>query len=322
MLLDRLRIRGRLALLILVMLIAAIVQTVAAAVEIGDHATRAADTAARVHSAGEVAVLVRSLQQERLAAVGLLLHRVDRGDLLLAQATTDDAVDVVRTLALPTVDGGLGDLGQLTQLRAGVASGALPPAAIITGYSQLVTNALDSIRLPDVVDGDTEQGKAVIALDGVLRANEGFAEVLASMLAGGTPNIVSSYLAGLDLLGQGALRFVAYATPEEAGLYGIAQQAVNARLGPDFNGAMIAAPSATIGILNTRRATPMSRRSAVSASTSSRRSSPTPSPPPTTRSGRAPPGPSRSSACPCSSSWWRSCSVWPSRGRSPTRSGS
>jgi signal transduction histidine kinase len=257
-LLGRLRIRGRLALLILVPLLAALVPTVVAAVGIGQQAARAASTANRVREASQVAKLVRALQLERLAAVGVLVGQVDHRELVLAEANTQDAASAVNQLGLPKVDtdhgqggGGLPDLSLLPRLRGAVEFRQIRPLDLITAYTDIVSDQLDRLRLPDFVDGNTAQGNGAVALDGVLRGNEGFAAALASMVAGHTPDIADAYIAALDLVQQGALRFVAYATIDEAALYNIAQQAVNSRLGPDFNRAMaLGGPAATIGILD------------------------------------------------------------------------
>jgi signal transduction histidine kinase len=250
-LLGRLRISSRLALLILVPLVAALGPTVLAAVNIGQQATRAAETASRVRAATQVAILVRSLQRERLAAVGLLLRKADLGDLLLAEANTQDAADAVGKLGLSTVDTQLPTLAHLDDLRKAVLAGLIRPVDVISAYSLIAIQMLDSVKLLDVVDGNTAQGQDTIALDAVLRANEGFAMAMVSMAAGGTPDIASAYVTALDLMMHGAQRFVLYATPGQQALYVGGQDAVNARLGKDFNASMVGGPAATIKILST-----------------------------------------------------------------------
>jgi signal transduction histidine kinase len=250
-LLGRLRIRSRLALLILVPIIAALIQTTVAAVAIGQQATKAAQTANHVRDASEVAVLLRALEREQLTSVGLLLGHVSRTDLALVQATTDDAAASIVHLGLLPPDTTLPTLKDLAPLRDKVLTHAIRPVDVITTYSEILVQVVDSARLLDSADGTTAQGRGVITLDAVLRANEGFAAVLAAMVAGGTPDIASGYISSLDLLQLNALRFVMYATPGETTLYVVAQIAVNTRLGPNFNQAMIGAPGATIGILNT-----------------------------------------------------------------------
>jgi signal transduction histidine kinase len=249
-LLSRLRIRSRLALLILVPLVAALGPTVVAAVDIGQTAARAADTASRVRAATQVAILVRCLQRERLVAVGLLLKKAERRDLVLAEADTQDAADAVGKLGLSTVDTQLPTLAHLDDLRKAVVAGLIRPVDVISAYSLVAIQMLDSVKLLDVVDGDTAQGQGAIALDSVLRANEGFAMAMVSMAAGGTPDIASAYVTALDLLMHAAQRFVLYATPAQQALYGIGQEAVNARLGKDFNASMVGGPGATIKVLS------------------------------------------------------------------------
>jgi signal transduction histidine kinase len=250
-LLGRLRIRSRLALLILVPLIAALIQTIAAATAFNDRATRAADTARRVEAGSQVAALMTAMEQERLTAVGLLLKQVDRREFLLAEATTQDAVTAVSQLGLPTVDTNLPTLGHLVELRQGILAGMIRPVDVIIAYSQIAISVLDSVRLIDAVDGDTPQGQGATALDGIMRGLEGYTAVMASMIAGRTPDIKLAYVDGLGLLLEGGSRFNLYATPDQVAIFGIAQQAVNNRLGPGFNDAMVSTPSASIHILDT-----------------------------------------------------------------------
>ena len=78
MLLGRLRIRGKLALLVVIPLLG----MVGLAVPVVPTGSRAASRPARhrrpVALAGRVGTLVQDLQQERLLSVGFLLGRVDR----------------------------------------------------------------------------------------------------------------------------------------------------------------------------------------------------------------------------------------------------
>ncbi|MBQ1070572.1 hypothetical protein, partial [Micromonospora sp. D75] len=76
MLLARLRIRGKLALLVIIPLLSMVGLAVPVVIDRVAAAQRAADTAETVRIASRVGSLVQDLQQERLLSVGLLLGRV------------------------------------------------------------------------------------------------------------------------------------------------------------------------------------------------------------------------------------------------------
>ena len=103
MLLDRLRIRGRLAVLVNIPILAMVVLTIATTVELSASASRADATTAVVRKARVVSTLVRALQEERLLSVGWLTGQTELGDLMQAQATTDEAAAAVTQLGLPDI---------------------------------------------------------------------------------------------------------------------------------------------------------------------------------------------------------------------------
>ena len=74
--LSRLRIRGKLAVLLIAPLIAVVLLTVIVVVDRVGQAGRAADTARTARVAGDVGALIQDLQQERLMAVGYLVQAV------------------------------------------------------------------------------------------------------------------------------------------------------------------------------------------------------------------------------------------------------
>ena len=77
MLLGRLRIRGKLALLVVIPLLSMVGLAVPVVLDRVAAAQRAGDTADRVRLASRVGSLVQDLQQERILSVGFLLGRVD-----------------------------------------------------------------------------------------------------------------------------------------------------------------------------------------------------------------------------------------------------
>ncbi len=252
MLLGRLRIRSRLALLVLVPLIATMLLTVATAIEVGQQAARAADTARQVRLAGHVSALVRALQQERLLSVGLITDQSSRRDVLLAQATTMDAQRDVLAASTPTVATAVGNLSRLDPLRGAILAGLAQPAQVVGAYTSLIIPLIESIRLLRYVDGDTDQGRQVIALDAELHSNEGFATMLAALAATGTPDIQAAYVAGVVALEPAVLRFYAYATPDEAAMFRLSVDPIDGRLGKGFATQMITAPGSAVSALQSK----------------------------------------------------------------------
>src|SRR4051794_23545161 len=97
MLLGRLRIRGKLALLVIIPLFSMAALAVPVLIERVDLASRAAQTAEAVRTAGRVGTIVQDLQQERLLSVGYLLGVVDRSRLVQQSATVADRIADLRT---------------------------------------------------------------------------------------------------------------------------------------------------------------------------------------------------------------------------------
>jgi signal transduction histidine kinase len=249
-LLGRLRIRGRLAVLVNVPIVAMIVLTIAATIELSARAARADETAAAVRQAQVVSTLVRALQEERLLSIGALIGESTRGELMRAQADTDEAAAVVTGLGLPDVNVVVSNLS-LKTMRVGVAAKGVTPAQVITFYSGLAMAMIESVHLLEAVDADTPQGQQVLALDGVIRANEGFATILAAMAAPNAPDILPVYISGLTTLQPAGLRMTQHLSPEQGRLYQTVIQTFDSRLGKDFAVRLLANPGAALVNLQT-----------------------------------------------------------------------
>ena len=124
MLLGRLRIRAKLALLVIIPLLAVGALTIPVVLERVALADRAGDTALSVRVASQVGSLAQDLQRERLLAVGFLVGAVDRNRLVLQMsAVTDRITDVRFDLAdeLPAeVDDAIDGVKALADLRVAV----------------------------------------------------------------------------------------------------------------------------------------------------------------------------------------------------------
>ncbi|GIF56897.1 sensor histidine kinase [Asanoa iriomotensis] len=234
MLLGRLRIRGKLALL----LIAPLLGIVALAVPVvGDRvsiAEQADETARTVDIAGQVGSLVQNLQQERMLSIGFHYRVVERSRLLLQSAqVTDDIADLRATPDLPhDLRVALDALPALATVRAAVLTGEARPDVVMATFGGEVTRLINALQLRNKADTTTPAGRQIMALDSVLRSDEGISLVatqivlLAALGENAPPNMSTSTMA---ILLQDVERFRAYATPEQNGVYDLVQQGVDAR---------------------------------------------------------------------------------------------
>lgn len=241
MLLGRLRIRGKLAVLVMVPLLLVGALTVPLVVNRAGLAGRAADTARTVRIASEVGGLVGDLQQERMLSVGYLLGAVDAATLTLqTTAVADRTADLRASLGddlPPAVSQAVDTIGDLEQVRAGVLGKAVRSDQAIAAYSAVTARILDSLRLLDNIDVATAEGRQVVALDAVLQMNDlisAGAALMVVMVAERSPAAMTGYTANLAALQAIITRFNAYATPEQSSLFQLVQQALNDRVGADF----------------------------------------------------------------------------------------
>ncbi|SNT61855.1 Signal transduction histidine kinase [Asanoa hainanensis] len=234
MLLGRLRIRGKLALLLIAPLlgiVALAVPVVSDRVEIAEQADK---TARAVDIAGEVGSLVQQLQQERLLSIGHYFGVVGRDRLVLQSALVTDAIADLRAQPdLPVnLRLALDALPALATVRASVLSGAARPNVVMATFGGEVTRLIDSLGLRNTADTTAPAGRQIMALDSVLRSDEGISLVAAQIVllaAVGDKAPKDLTTATMAILLQDSDRFRSYATPEQNGVYDLVQQGVDAR---------------------------------------------------------------------------------------------
>jgi len=241
-LLGRLRIRGKLALL----LIAPLLGIIALAVPVvGDRvatADQADQTNRTVEIAGQVGSLVQNLQQERMLSIGYLFGVVERNRLVLQSAQVSDSIGDLRAAAdLPAeLQVALDALPALATIRASVLKGDARPVVVLPTFGGEITRLINSLRLRDKADTTTAAGRQVMALDSVLRSDEGISLVATQIVlltavrdANPTlpvpPAIATMSVPTMAVLLQDVERFRGYATPEQNGVYDLVQQGVDAR---------------------------------------------------------------------------------------------
>ncbi|MFI1192870.1 nitrate- and nitrite sensing domain-containing protein [Micromonospora sp. NPDC020750] len=256
MLLGRLRIRGKLALLVIIPLLSMVGLAVPVVLDRIAAAGRAADTAESVRVANRVGTLVQGIQQERLLSVGLLLGRVTRTELIQASATVDDRVADLRAELgdqLPArVATALDGVRRLADLRTAVLAGRATPTQVMETFGPVSMTLIESLRLPWQVDTTTTIGQQVLALDALLRADEWIgacATLIVLVRATGDPQVSASYLACMAKLNVNNERFRSLITPEQHQLALLDDAAVAARTSPAFLAHSVRDPVAAISMI-------------------------------------------------------------------------
>ncbi|SCG77241.1 Signal transduction histidine kinase [Micromonospora echinaurantiaca] len=253
MLLGRLRIRGKLALLVVIPLISTVGLAVPVVIDRVAAAQRAGDIAERVRLASRIGTLVQDLQQERILSVGLLLGRVSRTELVRKSATVDDRVADLRAeqgdaLPAPVADA-LDGVRSLTDLRRAVLAGTATPSQIMDAYGPVDLALIESLRLPFSVDTETAAGRQGLALDALLRADEGLgacATLIVLVKASNDPTTNAAFVACMSALTVDNRRFRRLITPEQLKLAVLNDAAVAARTSADFLTTSVIDPSGAV----------------------------------------------------------------------------
>ncbi|TDB70330.1 nitrate- and nitrite sensing domain-containing protein, partial [Micromonospora sp. KC721] len=236
MLLGRLRIRGKLAVLVIIPLLSMVGLAVPVVVDRISEARRAAETSDTVRLANRVGSLVQNLQQERFLSVGLLLGRIPRHELVQKSAEVDDQVaDLHAELGgqLTTdLRAALDGVRGLAELRPRVLAGAASPSQVLEAFGPINMALIEALRLPFRADTDTSVGRQVVALDGLMRADErlGVAATLIVLVkATSDPRVAAAYVANMAALQVDSQRFRRMITAEQYQLALLNDAAVAAR---------------------------------------------------------------------------------------------
>jgi signal transduction histidine kinase len=240
--LGRLRVRGKLALVVAVPLLAVALLTIPSVVGAMDRAQRANDIGDTMYVANRVTSLVSELRQERLLSLGYLFEVADRSRLVTQSTRVSDRIVDIRQGALDGSDDGgplpgpvAGALDQviaLAELRESVLDRAATPELVMGEFGAAIRTLIDSLRLLDGVDLANPAVRSVAALDASLRTNELASQTTDLRLvvaATGSQPAVAQYVATARQLEDHLARFIQYATPEQIALQELMQGAFNAR---------------------------------------------------------------------------------------------
>ncbi len=264
MFLARLRVRGRLAVLIAIPLLAVVGLALVIAVGQVDRSDAAGATVRSVNVASEVGAFVADLQRERLISVGALLGVAGPTDVQLEDAqVADHLADLKSTLGdgVPArIRAAVTATSALDPVRSRVAAslepGARPsiaPADVVTAYDTTIVAIINSLQLASNVDTSTTAGREVLALDALLRIDElntmGATNLIIAA-ADPTQQAIISYAGAQQAVDALVGRFESYASPAQIQLYGLVTDAYTERTGPGFDAAFDSSPKVTVAMMS------------------------------------------------------------------------
>jgi signal transduction histidine kinase len=177
MIFNRLRLRGKMNLLILLPL-AALVFMAAPFITIEVHSAQsAATTADEARDAQAISNLIWQLQRERLLTAAFLASPTDSGANLRQQqqAGTAAAAAVQSTLGASMSDelsGALTRVGSLGELRDATLHRGTSLDGVARAYHAVIQALIDALRLVPQRTGDAEGTRELTALDALFNANE------------------------------------------------------------------------------------------------------------------------------------------------------
>lgn len=260
MFLGRLRIRGRLAVLITIPLLAVAGLSIVIAVGQVGRADAAATTVRSVNTASQVGSFIAELQHERLVSIGYLIGVEGVTDVDLARQNTEvaDRLADLRSNLGDGVPAGLREAidatGSLGTTRNSVAQDQASPTDVVNAYDQAIVRIIDAMQLADGVDTSSTAGREVLALDALLRIDE--LNTLAAtelLIAAHDPSqaAIVAYAGTQQAVTALTGRFESFASPAQIELYGLVKGAYAERTGPGFARDFNAAPKVTVAMMST-----------------------------------------------------------------------
>jgi signal transduction histidine kinase len=228
-LLGRLRVRQKLALLVLpllVLIVIGAVPLVTARVDAAERSARAADVIRRAVRIGE---LVQELQQERLASLGYLAA-LERRDRVVARSAR--VLDLSEQLSADyggrddRLDSALRAVSyrsSLEGIRIQVLGQRTSGIGVYTGFTEAITDLVRSLQLADGVDLGTDIGRKQLALDSIIRHDEATAAAGSALFIEPgrrvTPRVIALVSAGQAVKDREERVFVPLADPPTVELY-------------------------------------------------------------------------------------------------------
>jgi signal transduction histidine kinase len=255
---GRLRIQGKLALLVLIPLLGVValsVPIIANRIQAARDAQRTADT---VELATQVGSAVQELQEERLLSTGYLLGLVQAPELVSQTTKAQDRLASLSRLDQPLssqMRRAIANATRLNNTRKQVLNRTQRPDLLVSEFTGVVTPIIDALDLRNKADLKTTLGKQVFALDQALRSDDQISQASAYLtMAAVTKNtaFVGLFYSVLVTLEANIIGGQIYFTPEQYRLYLTAQEAVTVRTGPDFLTRAAVDPNAAVRLLDTK----------------------------------------------------------------------
>ncbi|MFC7484907.1 nitrate- and nitrite sensing domain-containing protein [Luedemannella flava] len=236
MIINRLRVRGKLNLLLLLPVVAVVLIAVPFVSSQIGNAASAVTTADAANNARQLGALVWDLQRERLITAGYLAAPgADPVRLRLAQQTTSDTVvrlrDGLGATASDEMVEALARVGSLNEIRQGALMRGASVDSVARTYHAVIEAIIDALRLVPQRTSDAEGTRQLTALDALLQANEenelrGMALIAAAVSPGTGVALLDNATEQAAMFTE---RFVEQADAEQAGLVVLVDQGETAR---------------------------------------------------------------------------------------------
>ncbi len=173
---NRLHVRGKLNLLILLPLSALLFVATPFVVSEAGSAESAASTAEAAHNAELLGNLIWHLQRERLLTAAYLVSADAGSDLRQQHAVVDAAARVVQAQLGSTISdelaGAMIRLGSVRELREAALQRGTSIDSVARAYHAVIQALIDALRLVPQRTSDAEGTRQLTALDALLNANE------------------------------------------------------------------------------------------------------------------------------------------------------
>ncbi len=240
MLFGRLRIRGKLALLVLVPLLGVVALSVPIVTNRIDTARAAQKISETVRLASRVGSAVQEMQEERLLSIGYLFGLIEQPELVLQSAQTTDAIiaiDQGSEAISPKLRQAITDTAKLNSTRQKIADRTLRPDLVVSEFTGAISPLIDGLGLADEADLRTAVGRQVFALEQTLRSDDLISQASSYLTAatitknGGLVTLFTSTVVQIQQAIQSAQPYFADAQYQ---LYLGAREAFSARVGDDF----------------------------------------------------------------------------------------
>jgi len=235
MIINRLRVRGKLNLLLLLPLAAVVLVAIPFVFGQIQNAQSSTTTADAARNARQLGALVWELQRERLVTAGYLANPNDDGAaMVLQQQVVADSAEALRRSLGPASDeltSALVRLGSLAELRQSARRRGAALDSVARAYHAVIGALIDALRLVPQRTSDAEGTRQLTALDALLRANEESAlRGMALVATAVSPQVGRDLLATASAQSQMFTeRFVQQADVDQAALVVLVDQGEAAR---------------------------------------------------------------------------------------------